>query len=289
MRRCNLSRRSLKPIALLLSLVLLLGACSSDKEETSVTPTTTTSEATTVEPTPTPTPNCPDQVIIANGDIEFGQIIDGYYLVDCDHADTVDLAYNIQPRDVNVAVEEWSSSDETVATVSGSGTVTPIGYGECEITLHVSDGLSDGATTSIHVTVQDGIIEIEDLVIPSYEELKTNIENTYGSSNMLYTSYSYGMYTNFESLPFIGCEHCSGTFYTDYPFEELIYGMNCRYKVFKSDEYILIIDGNGITIRCDEYLLFIYAYYGNIDDSLAVAESVGIHIPVDSLNLDDLK
>lgn len=274
-------------IAVILSFSFSMISCSSNSNQLG-TPAQTTSATTTVAPSPTPVPACPEQVLIVQGDIVFGQISEDYYLVNCEHVDTVDLEYNIQPRDVNIAVEEWSSSDESIATVSSSGKVTPVGYGECEIVLHVSDGLSDGATTSINVTVQDGIVHLDDIGLPSYEELKANFEAVYGSGFFLVDSTHYFNVNNLDVLPFIGCYSTDDDSYRDMNYEAMIDGMNCKFIVCKTDDYYIVLDETGITIQNDDYLLFIYPWYGSLEDALEIAESAGIHIPTDIVAVDQL-
>ena len=282
-------------IAVVASLSLSVISCSSN-DSSSVAPSQATSVTTTVAPTPTPVPACPDQAVIVGGDVVFGLMFDDFYQVNYANGDSIELEYNYQPRDVNIAVEEWSSSDESVATVSNSGVVTPVGMGECEITLHVTDGLSDGAYASINVTVQDGenLIEIQEL--PSYDELRANLESLYGADNISVYENNFSNLTEFTytnpELPYVFCYNSSDDFYWDYPYETLVQGEysgqgECiRYIVCRNDDYVLIIDERGgIQLRTDEYLLSIYAHSNGYEEAIDIAESLGIHIPTDSLDL----
>ena len=276
-------------IVVILSFSLSMISCSSNSSQ-SGTSAQTTSATTTAAPTPTPIPACPEEAIIIGGDVVFGLMFDDFYQVNCENGDSIELEYNYQPRDVNIAIEEWSSSDESVATVSNSGVVTPVGMGECEITLHITDGLSDGAYATVNVSVESGIVQIDNQTLPTYDELKSNIEAVYGNDFLLVYDDYYGFYRyeDYDVLPFIGCEYYTSDFYNDYPPEELYRGMNCRYQAFQNDSYLILIDGDGITVRCDEYLLFIYAYYGDIEDSMDIAESFGISIPRELIDVDML-
>jgi hypothetical protein len=53
-----------------------------------------------------------------------------------------------------IADVAWSSSDESVATVSGSGEVTAVGPGTATITADVQDVESNSASGSAEVTVE---------------------------------------------------------------------------------------------------------------------------------------
>ena len=290
MRNISASNSSLRCISLALSIAVLSGgvaSCSSSEPAAQTTPVT---EVTTLSPTPTPTPNCPDQVVIIQGDIVFGQILEDYYLVDCAHTDYVDLEYNIQPRDVNVAVEEWSSSDESVATVDNNGKVTPVGVGECEISLHVTDGLTDGAYTSIVVTVEDGIIRFDDCEIPGYEELKAEICDVYGAETIddYGTHYSnYWSYLDSTDLPFLYCDRYDDDMYEDYgSLEKNLLGTNTEYIICQNTQCVLMIYPGGIVIICDEYMFGVDC--SDTEESMDVAESLGYTIPRDQIDLSEL-
>ncbi len=283
-----------KSISLLLVLCMAstLGSCSSRdsaaKDETSPTIVTTSAEPT-LTPTPTPIPACPEQAIIIGGDIVFGLMFDDFYQVNYATGDSIALEYNYQPRDVNIAVEEWSSSDESVATVNSSGVVTPVGMGECEISLHISDGLSDGTYASINVIVQNGIINVENYELPSYDELLNNLENVYGSDSVSNYGTSFSNYPAFESSnyegPFVFCNSPSDSMYQDYPIEETIRETETRYIVCRNDNFVLMIYEHGIQLRSDEYDFGVFFMNGSFDESIEIAESVGIYIPTESLDL----
>ncbi len=56
----------------------------------------------------------------------------------------------VQPENATNQLVAWTSSDETIATVSSEGVVTAVAEGECDITVTTADG---GFTSSCHVTV----------------------------------------------------------------------------------------------------------------------------------------
>lgn len=273
---------------LIVSFSLSAVSCSTNDSQ-SVASTQATSSTTTATPTPTPVPACPDQAIIIGGDIVFGLLFEGFYQVNYENGNSIALEYNYQPRDVNIAVEEWSSSDESVATVSNSGVVTPVGMGECEITLHITDGLSDGAYATINVTVQDGVIPIDNQDLPSYDELRANLESLYGADNVevyetFFSNLSYRIDTD-PDAPFIYCNNSMDDLYRDFPYEALVRGENRKYIVCQNDDYVLIIEEAGITLRSDEYLLGIVVYNGGYEEAIEIAESLGIDISTYSLDL----
>lgn len=162
---------------------------SSGKEATTIT-------ETSLSPTPTPIP-MPEQVIIANGDVTIGMLFDDYFVIDNLHQSLLALKYNYQPSDVNIANEEWSSSDESVATVDEKGILTPVGLGECEITLHVSDGLTNGASDTISVVVKDGYTQFDEETYPSYDELFEYAENNLKTDSG--GKYSYSIYKDTDN------------------------------------------------------------------------------------------
>lgn len=273
---------------LIVSLLLSVVSCSNNESQ-SVTSVQATSATTAAAPTPTPVPACPEQAIIIGGDVVFGLLFEGFYQVNYENGNSIALEYNYQPRDVNIAVEEWSSSDESVATVSDSGVVTPVGMGECEITLHVTDGLSDGAYASINVTVQDGVIPIDNQELPSYDEIRANLESLYGADNVFVYENNFSNLSEFTytvpEIPFVYCCNPLDYSYRYSPYETLVQDEYSKYIVCRNDDYILIIEAGGITLRSDEYLLGIAALNGSYEEAIDIAESLGIHIPTDSLDL----
>ena len=64
--------------------------------------------------------------------------------------ETAQLTATVSPDDASDQSVSWSSSDEKVATVSGSGKVTAVAAGEAEITVTTTDG---GKTDTCTVTV----------------------------------------------------------------------------------------------------------------------------------------
>lgn len=62
------------------------------------------------------------------------------------------LSATIEPTDVSVNDRIWSTSDETVATVSADGEVTAVAAGKCSITVKTTDGTDLSASCDITVT-----------------------------------------------------------------------------------------------------------------------------------------
>lgn len=61
------------------------------------------------------------------------------YILDLNDGETVQLTAEITPSDAAVQTLIWESSDESVATVSATGKVTPVGAGEAEIKVYSAD------------------------------------------------------------------------------------------------------------------------------------------------------
>ena len=75
---------------------------------------------------------------------------------------TAQLTAIIAPADATIQTVKWSSSDPTVATVSETGVVNPVGPGEAVITAKTTDGgLKATCTVSVTVPVK-GIIAPEE-------------------------------------------------------------------------------------------------------------------------------
>ena len=68
--------------------------------------------------------------------------------------ETAVIEFTITPEDATNQTVEWTSSDETVATVDGTGTVTALKPGGTTITAKTASG---GKTATSKITVKDGI------------------------------------------------------------------------------------------------------------------------------------
>ncbi len=68
--------------------------------------------------------------------------------------ETAVIEYTITPEDATNQTVEWSSSDETVASIDATGTVTALKPGETTITAKTVNG---GKTATSKITVKDGI------------------------------------------------------------------------------------------------------------------------------------
>lgn len=78
------------------------------------------------------------------------------------------LTGTVYPLDASNREFSWSSSDESVATVSASGEVTAIKKGMAEITATAA---ANGITSTIQVSVMEGIVDIDsDAVAPGKAE-----------------------------------------------------------------------------------------------------------------------
>ncbi len=122
--------------------------------------------------------------------------------------DTQQLSYLISPAEASDVAVTWTSSDESVATVSKDGTVTAVGPGTCTITAHCC-----GKTASCSVEVarmtkedqkilghwsMDGIMEDDDyteaygLITLTLNDDFTGILKSY--DNSIYYTITWGYY-----------------------------------------------------------------------------------------------
>ncbi|NRD20144.1 Ig-like domain-containing protein [Winogradskyella eckloniae] len=96
--------------------------------------------------------------------------------------DTVSLSATILPSDATNQNGIWSSSDESIATVSQSGIVTPVSEGEVIITFTTNDG---DFTDNAIITVTNDIISLESVTVTPEE---SNLE--LGNSLQLNTTFN---------------------------------------------------------------------------------------------------
>lgn len=87
-------------------------------------------------------------------------------------SDRIYLTATVLPSNANNKVVEWSSSDNSIATVSSSGEVTGIGAGSCTIFATTVDG---GITARATITVKGRIFSIGEIPIlyPGYNSPHT--------------------------------------------------------------------------------------------------------------------
>ena len=72
------------------------------------------------------------------------------------------ITATVLPEDATDKQLEWSSSDETIATVDQEGLVTILNSGECIITVHTTDGSDLSAECHLYVTTGIENISIDD-------------------------------------------------------------------------------------------------------------------------------
>ncbi|MCR4688695.1 MAG: hypothetical protein K5745_03985 [Saccharofermentans sp.] len=265
--------------ALILSMLFAAASCA-NKDTPGVNNLIPASSEASL-PTPTPEPGLPDKVIIADGDLTFLKIND-IFLLENQPKYYMTLQYNYQPGDVAIAVEEWSSSDESVATISDKGKLEPVGVGECEISLHVTDGLTDGAYTSITVTVEDGVTTLENTSWPDYDTLLSIAKDYFSESDL--DIYDASFYAIEDGLPFIACSNSADEDYdgdiqdaiSDWGEEEFIY--------IENGDTAMILRNTSILVICDEYEL--YLYVNDTDYTIIeLAEEFGFTLPEDQIDL----
>ena len=74
-----------------------------------------------------------------------------------------EMTYTVLPSDATYKKVEWSSSDESVATVSSYGLITGVGSGSCIITATAQDG--SGQTAECNVTVVANTPSSDNIII----------------------------------------------------------------------------------------------------------------------------
>ena len=74
--------------------------------------------------------------------------------------DVLQLTATVLPDETTVKTVEWSTSDETVATVDEQGLVTAVAPGTVIITVSTTDGSDLSATCTITVSPKVGIFHV---------------------------------------------------------------------------------------------------------------------------------
>lgn len=89
-----------------------------------------------------------------------------------DAGSTLSLSATVSPTDATNKVVEWSSDDETVATVDSDGTVTAVGGGTANVTVTTDDGgLTDTIAITVNVPVTGVSIDQSDSTIAEGDTL----------------------------------------------------------------------------------------------------------------------
>ena len=256
---------------LVVSFIFVVSCSTNQMKDVSSTSDILMETTTSATPTPTPAPN-PSEVIIANGDLNYGLIWGDYFVLNNKHQDVVELTYNYLPKDVNIAVEEWTSSNEDVATVNDRGVITPVGLGSCEITLHISDGLTSGTTTSITVTVEDGMGKFEGMA-PSFEDVYGYVEsNIQPYADSFWPDYqdSNNGFTCLCNDEVIWCYNSKSEIYSDADVEKWLNGWNNGandpFYICQFDNMTIVLHADRLDALNDEYHLAVD--YKDNDDSV---------------------
>lgn len=72
-----------------------------------------------------------------------------------ERGETKDLSYELTPENPRNKTLTWTSSDESVVTVSSSGTIKAVAGGEAKITATSSNGISASCIVTVHVSQND--------------------------------------------------------------------------------------------------------------------------------------
>ncbi len=289
-------RKNFYAVILLFAFAFMVSCASNQTESNPGSSDISQNTISTSTPTPTPEPY-PQEVLIVNGDVSFRKIIDDYYYVGTERLKSVELKYNYQPKDVNIAVEEWSSSDESVATVSNNGTLIPVNNGSCIISLHVSDGLTDGVTTSINISVEDGITKLTEESFPSYDSIFDYAENTLKFDA---DSYNYDSDENYNDTDdgfyymkgdvSVLCSNKDSKFFYELDLKEWVVNMGTEGSyVGQMEGLTMLVNNFTIDYFCDEYHCRIF--YDINDPSLAmqIVDALGLPNPTNYFDLEALK
>jgi D-alanyl-D-alanine carboxypeptidase len=143
-------------LILLLGIILICKGCmaciSSDDADGNKSSGITTAISTTVNPAltqPVVTTTVPVTTVDPNNKVELET-----YTMSFELGDTGAVAYiTSYPENSDESNEVWSSSDENVATVNDYGYITPVGAGECIITISMDN--NTGCYAEVKVTVTD--------------------------------------------------------------------------------------------------------------------------------------
>lgn len=92
------------------------------------------------------------------------------------------IAATVVPRDASLPSIEWISSNEDVATVDQTGTVTSVSSGKATITAKTTDGSNVKATCSVTVDLKTGEEETEEEEEEDWSYMKIYPTDVFGSS-----------------------------------------------------------------------------------------------------------
>lgn len=119
-----------------------------EADRNTIVPTSTPVPEPSKEPSPypteTPVPSVTSTPVPSPAEVVPAEEISFYEDEIRIHIDEkMDLRVELLPDNTTDTLLVWTSSDESVVTVSDTGTVSGVGFGDAEITVSTSNGLSD--------------------------------------------------------------------------------------------------------------------------------------------------
>jgi hypothetical protein len=205
----------------------------------------------------------------------------------------------------------WSSSDESILTISNDGTATAKNYGNVTIYAQSTDGSNVNTSRNIYVLSKTAIsIRLVDNL--TYYSARFSISFTNGS----FSNFSYGLY--FNTVPEVDSLHNVGKYKASYPDSVFNFNMleaNTKYYargyiqnkfgitysdsvIFQTTELPTGIMGNymlnnaltnGYVAKCDNWIYFVNQNKRNklyrIKDDLTDLQKIGSDSAVSSINI----
>lgn len=113
-------------------------------------------------------------VTVADTEVAVTGVNIPYDYVNVELGKSVTIAKNIEPSNAKNQAVSWSSSNTSVATISDSGTVTPVSAGTSTITVTTADG---GFTDTCLLTVLDDDVDPAEQYVPDSTDASIKIIN----------------------------------------------------------------------------------------------------------------